>query len=187
MNVFCLSKVLCPGECPRGNSICQSVLFYCMDDIDKKCESLVIWLLFWCSFRDPPFSFPSDAICSYSLLRNWKAHSNPAHFHVFLYALLTFPNLYLCASFRLSTVAGRSTFKYLLGYSFFFQNNFKVYLSVKFTRKLGNILTGGAGTISYDVEQYYIFVSLLFFCLCLSFCFLFYIYKLYCMHFTHKI
>lgn len=30
---------------------------------------------------------------------------------------------------------------------------------MKFTRKLGNILTAGAGTISYDVEQYYIFVS----------------------------
>lgn len=159
MNVFCLSKKLCQGGGPRGNSICQSVLFYCMDDMDKKYKSLVIWLLFQCSFRDPSFSFPSDAICSYSLLRIWKAHSKPAHFHVFLQALLTFPNLYLCASFRLSTVAGRSTFKYLLGYSFFFQNNFKVYLTMKFTRKLGNILTAGAGTISYDVEQYYIFVS----------------------------
>lgn len=59
-------------------------------------------------------------------------------------------------------MAGKSTCKYLLGYSFFLQNNFKVYLTVKFTRKLGNILTAGAGTISYDIEQYYIFVSLLF-------------------------
>lgn len=138
--------------------------------MDKKYKSLVIWLLFQCSFRDPSFSFPSDAICSYSLLRIWKAHSKPAHFHVFLQALLTFPNLYLCASFRLSTVAGRSTFKYLLGYSFFFQNNFKVYLTMKFTRKLGNILTAGAGTISYDVEQYYIFVSFFLFFIFFSVC-----------------
>ena len=31
-----------------------------------------------------------------------------------------------------------------------------------FTRKLDQILIAGAGTTSYDIEQYYVFVSLLF-------------------------
>lgn len=68
--------------------------------------------------------------------------------------------------------SSKVAFARLLGF-FFFKASLRVCFIVMFTRKL-DILTAGAGNTSYDIEQYYVFVSLLFSCLCLSFhCFLY--------------
>lgn len=85
VNVFCLLKMY-QGVGPREKSTCQSMAFYCVDNIDKKHESVVLWLPFRCSCRDPSFSLTSNPILS----RICKAHSNLAHYLVFLHTFLTF-------------------------------------------------------------------------------------------------
>lgn len=54
-----------------------------------------------------------------------------------------------------------------------------------FTIKLDNILTAGVGTTSYDIEQYDVFVSLLFSVAYPSV--VSYMYKVDCMHLTHRV
>lgn len=83
------------------------MLVFCVDSTDKKHESVVMWLLFRCSCRDPSFSLASNPILS----RICKVYSNLAHYDVFLHTFVTFSNKYLCACFGLSAVTERSPCK----------------------------------------------------------------------------
>lgn len=111
------------GEGPRRKSSCQSMLFYCMDNIDKKHVHVVIWLLFRGSCRDPSFSCASNPILS----RICKPYSSLACCHVFLCTFLTFSNKNLCACFRLCVWAVPVNICYSLFQSLFKSLLYSVY------------------------------------------------------------
>lgn len=71
------------GKTPRGKRTCQSLLFSCVDSIDKTMR-VYTWsggCFFRWSYRNSSFSFASNAM----LWRICKACSHLAHSHVFLH------------------------------------------------------------------------------------------------------
>jgi len=87
VNLSSVCQRCCTKEkVPEKKSSCQSMLFYCVDNIDKKHGSVVIWLLFMGSCRDRSFSLASNPILS----RICKAYSDLVHCHVFLHTFFIF-------------------------------------------------------------------------------------------------